>query len=224
MTPIYSEEEFNNCKQSDSLPLQCELCANIFYGPKKDIVYSLKKRPYAFKYCSEECRIKSTITKQNIKCLQCNKEFLKVRSKITTNNFCSRSCSAIYNNTHKTKGTRVSKLEVWLKEQLSIKYPDWEIKYNEKETINSELDIHIPHLNLAFELNGIFHYEPIYGQEKLSQIKNNDDRKFQACLENKIELVIMDVSSLNYWKPEKGEKYLNIITEIINRKVPHSGV
>ena len=38
------------------------------------------------------------------------------------------------------------------------------------EAINSELDVYVPSLNLAFELNGIFHYEPIYGEKKLNQI------------------------------------------------------
>ena len=81
------------------------------------------------------------------------------------------------------------------------------------------MDIYIPSLNLAFELNGIFHYEPIYGKDKLDQITNNDNRKFQACLERKIELVIIDSSSLNYFKPGKAKKYLDIIINIINLKI-----
>ena len=83
---------------------------------------------------------------------------------------------------------------------MSIQYPNLEIHYNRKDAINSELDIYIPELELAFELNGIFHYEPIYGAEKLQQIQNNDDRKFQACLEKGISLCIIDTSSLKYFK------------------------
>lgn len=56
------------------------------------------------------------------------------------------------------------------------------------------MDIYIPVLSLAFELNGIFHYEPIYGEGKLLSIQNNDDRKFQACLEHDIELCIINSS------------------------------
>jgi len=44
-------------------------------------------------------------------------------------------------------------------------YPDLVIHFNKKDAINSELDIYIPSLKLAFELNGIFHYEPIFGKE-----------------------------------------------------------
>ena len=71
---------------------------------------------------------------------------------------------------------------------------------------------------MAFELNGIFHYEPIFGESKLEQIQNNDSRKFQACLENGIELCIIDASSLTYFKEKSAKKYLDIITNIIDNK------
>ena len=94
--------------------------------------------------------------------------------------------------------------------------------FNDKQTINSELDIYIPSLKLAFELNGIYHYEPIHGQHKFNQIQNNDNRKFQACLENNIELCIIDSSGLKYNKPEKFKKYFDIIKAIINSKNVHT--
>ena len=90
--------------------------------------------------------------------------------------------------------------------------------FNSKEIINSELDIYLPKLKLAFELNGIFHYESIYGQNKLDQIQNNDNRKFQACLEQGIEICIIDSSQQKYFKKETSQKYLDIITNIINNK------
>jgi hypothetical protein len=39
-------------------------------------------------------------------------------------------------------------------------------------------------------------------------------------LEKGIELVIVDVSWINYWKLEKGLKILNIINKILTQKVP----
>lgn len=95
----------------------------------------------------------------------------------------------------------------------------FEIIFNGKEIINSELDIYIPSLKLAFELNGIFHYEPIYGEEKLKNIKNNDDRKFQDCLEKNIELCIIDTSGSKNFKPERDKKYFDIISNIINARI-----
>lgn len=123
--------------------------------------------------------------------------------------------AATYNNTHKTHGTRRSKLEPWLEGQLKKLYPDLNMIFNGKDTINSELDIYIPSLKLAFELNGIFHYEPIYGKDKLQSIKNNDTRKFQACIEKGISLCIVDSSQQKRFSPKSSQKYLDIIVNII---------
>jgi hypothetical protein len=168
-----------------------------------------------------KCRIISKTTKQLVNCKNCNFKFYKTLNqiKITKNHFCSRSCAGTYNNTHKTYGTRRSKLEIYLEEQLTLSYPNLKIDFNKKDAINSELDIYIPSLKLGFELNGIYHYEPIHGQDKLSKIQNNDERKFQACLENNIELVLIDSSGLKYFKPEGASKFFKIIIEILDKKI-----
>ena len=85
--------------------------------------------------------------------------------------------------------------------------------------IDAELDIYIPSLNLAFELNGIFHYEPIFGEKKLNSTKNNDKRKFQACLEKNIELCIIDTSTQKYFKENTSNIYLDIILKITDNKL-----
>lgn len=227
MKKLFTEEEFNNSKPKDLLPLQCYCCEKKYYITKSLISTEIKLQRGRCKYCSMSChnKINHPIKKHKVNCLQCNKEFIKTNTEVlkTKNkNFCSKSCATTYNNTHKQTGTRISKLEVWLQEQLSIQYPKLDIHYNRKDTINSELDIYIPSLKLAFELNGIFHYEPIYGQEKLQQIQNNDDRKFQACLEKGISLCIIDTSSLKYFKLKNIEKYKNIIFELIEKKKTNS--
>lgn len=178
-------------------------------------------------YCSQKCNglHRRELNTQKTKCSNCDKEFIRINSQIKSKNlFCSQSCAAKYNNTHKTKGNRRSKLEKYLEEQLTNLYPNLEIHFNRKDTINSELDIYIPSLKLAFELNGIFHYEPIYGQDKMTQIKNNDNRKFQACIEHAIELCIIDTSSQKYFKESTSKKFLDIIINIINRKEHESNV
>lgn len=57
------------------------------------------------------------------------------------------------------------------------------------------------------------------GDKKLEQVQNNDNRKFQACLEKKIELCILDTSSSKNFKPVRDVKYLNIIKNIIEQKM-----
>jgi hypothetical protein len=110
-------------------------------------------------------------------------------------------------------------LECWLEQELTILFPSLEINYNRTSAIDAELDIYVPPLKLAFELNGIFHYEPIYGPEKLASMQNNDSRKFQACIERGIELCVLDVSHEKYFKPKNSQKFLDIISSIINKKM-----
>jgi endo-alpha-1,4-polygalactosaminidase (GH114 family) len=100
---------------------------------------------------------------------------------------------------------------------LTKLYPYIQIDFNEKSAINSELDIYIPSLSLAFELNGILHYNPIYGTEKLQQIQNNDNKKIKECKEKQINLVIIDTRKQNYFKEKTSKEYLKIITETINQ-------
>lgn len=130
--------------------------------------------------------------------------------------FCNQSCAAKYNNCHKTHGTKRSKLEAWIESELVKLYPNLEFHFNRKDAINSELDIYIPSLKLAFELNGIYHYEPIHGIEKLTTIQNNDSRKLQACIERGISFCTVDTSASKSFKPERDRKYLEIICRVIN--------
>jgi len=184
---------------------------------KKEIWQRCEKRKHYKHYCSKLCESLNMTKKQKVSCKNCGKEFQKQASQIkqSSNHFCSQSCACTYHNTHKTKGTRTSKLEIWLQEQLRILYPDEEILFNDKTAINSELDIYFPNRKLAFELNGIFHYEPIYGEKKLEQIQNNDQRKFLLCHQNNISLCVIDTSKQKYFKKEQSKKYLKIITDIL---------
>lgn len=221
MTPLYTQQEFDNAKSRQLLPLQCENCKKTFTKTKHYIMTQSKNRP--INNCSIQCYGKenSTRGKSNINCTQCGCTFARRNSQIdkSKNHFCNHICAATYQSAHKIKGTRVSKLEVWLSQQLPLLYPSIEFHFNRKDAIMSELDIFIPGLKLAFELNGIFHYEPIYGEDKLLSIQSNDGRKFQACLENGIELCTIDSSGLKYFKEKNCQKYLDIISNIINLKL-----
>lgn len=227
MKPLYTPEEFLNSEQKKLLPLECENCKKPFYTMKKYIIrvnknksenlnYDIKN--IRLKYCSKQCRSFGNGQKIHVNCNQCGIQFSKFLNqfKKSQNHFCSQKCSGTYNALHKKHGTRRSKLEVWLESKLTVLYPNLEFHFNRKDAINSELDIYIPTLKLAFELNGIFHYEPIFGQEKLEQSQNNDHRKFQPCGEQGISLCIIDTSKQTYVKESTSQKYLDIITNIID--------
>lgn len=222
MKPLYTQEEFDSANTQTRLPLECYYCSNLFTFRKKDILETfnpnLKKTG---EFCSRKCKCLYNGQSIKTKCLNCDKEVIKslAEYKKFPNTFCNSSCAATYNNKHKTTGNRRSKLEIWLEEQLTKLYPDLPIDFNKKSAIGSELDIYIPNLNLAIELNGIFHYEPIYGTNKLDQIQNNDKSKSLACHEAKIDLCIIDTSGQTYVKPSTSQKYLDIIINIINERL-----
>lgn len=200
----------------------CDNCGKVFWRSKRTLHASLKRSCRTF--CSMRCRgeIQTTQGTTECSCTQCGRTFTKLTSQIRSrkgNNFCSHTCSATWNNLHKTHGTRRSKLEIWLEEQLRAHYPDLEILFNAKEAIDAELDIHFSRLALAFELNGIYHYEPIHGSGKLASIQSNDHRKFSACAERGISLCVVDVSAMKNFKPLKAQHFLGIIIGIVDAEI-----
>jgi hypothetical protein len=169
------------------------------------------------KYC-KKCRKKKEI--QQINCFLCGKQFTRSAYDISRKkyNFCSRSCAANHRNTHKTTGSCRSKLEAWIEQKLNVLYPNLCI-FNGKKAINSELDIYIPSLRLAFELNGITHYKPIYGEKKFQQVQENDEKKIQLCSKNNISLFIVDTSEQKRVTDKTSNEYLKIILETLSTRI-----
>jgi len=50
-------------------------------------------------------------------------------------------------------------------------------------------------------------------------MQTNDKRKAQACLEHGIELCIIDVSSMTYFKEQRAMKFLKIIQDVVSIKM-----
>ncbi len=219
MKPLYTQIEYDNAKSNDKLSCECYNCGNIFLTLKKSITQQLKntKSKNKIKFCGLKCSSLSQITKITLNCKNCNSVFEKLSSqyKKTKNHFCSHKCSATFSNLNKTTGYRRSKLEKWIEEKLVLLYPKLEIVFNKKQIIESELDIYIPSLNIAFELNGIFHYKPIYGIKKFNQIQLNDIKKQKKCDEKNITLYTINTSLQKYVNDTTSQIYLNMVTEII---------
>ena len=190
--------------------LQCHKVFSLRQNNRKD-----KAQP---SYCSPQCRQASMKTSISVTCANCNIGFWKFPNQAARSksglHFCSSSCAATYNNSHKTYGTRRSKLESYLESQFRSEFPSLELICNGKDAIGSELDFYFPQLRLAIELNGIFHYEPIYGANKLERIQANDQQKFIACNDAGIELCIISCTDKSVTKSVK-ERYWTIVRNLV---------
>lgn len=104
MIILFTNEEFNNAKSTDLLPLKCEQCGKTFYKLKKEIKYTIEHpERNRCRFCSVECAAaynkKSTVVTT---CSNCGKR-IEVRKSVYNYSsskrfFCSHSCSASYNN------------------------------------------------------------------------------------------------------------------------------
>jgi hypothetical protein len=67
------------------------------------------------------------------------------------------------------------------------------------------LDIYIPEINFAIEWNGIYHLEPIKGDDMFQKILQKDNKKIELCKELGISLlVISDRTSHKKFIEENG--------------------
>lgn len=211
-----------NYKSRELVNLKCKYCKNIFQRTKHDIQRNLIKCGKIHESCSTKCmgKLKTLNNTFLFNCKQCGKLTRHPKSYKSKNNFCSHSCSTTYYNKNGIRsGNQRSRLEFWVENKLKEKYPNIEFHFNRRDAIKAELDIYIPNLKLAFELNGPFHYEPIFGPEKLKSTQNNDQRKIQACIEHNIDFCIIDTSKQKYFKEQLSYQFLNIITNIIDNKL-----
>lgn len=145
-------------------------------------------------FCSIECRNKFQDKKEDVICIECGIEFKKVLSEIKRKprHFCSEICRKNLNK-HKDWGSSRSKLEIAIEEHFKVVFPFINIDYNKTET-GYELDIFIPCLDLAIEINGIFHYKAIYGETRLLRTQQIDKDKLIKCEELDIKLIVINVS------------------------------
>ena len=154
-------------------------------------------------------------------CINCsttfNKMFCEIKRTPNGRHFCSNSCAATYNNAHKTIGTRRSQLEQWLEARLGHLY-DFEIIYNKPHpAVGFELDIRVSSLDLAFEINGIHHYEPIYGDAKLNRIQTIDQLKVTRCNVAGLTLVVIDTRAQKHFSEATSWIYLTQICNEIDK-------
>jgi hypothetical protein len=99
----------------------CGYCHKDFARKKENISRSLKPRPNK-KFCSKTCHALYNNTSVEKPCGYCmatvTRTLAEFKSSKSGKIFCNSSCAATYSNSHKTHGTRVSKLENFIKSAM----------------------------------------------------------------------------------------------------------
>lgn len=222
MIVLFSDSDFQSAKSRDLLPMECVHCKQTFYLLKHEIHSMLSesnsRRGNTGNFCSHKCQqAHQAPLHVNVTCDHCGKSFTARPSRLTKlkHHFCSSSCSAKFSNAHKTTGYRRSKMEKYIEDQLNTLYTGLFIRYNSSEAIGMELDIFIPSTMVAFEINGVFHYKPIYGAKKFERIKQIDAEKVVLCANAGISLHVLDISHIIKFDPSLAAPLLTQISEVI---------
>jgi len=184
----------NNKKQETKV---CDFCGEKIIKPQ-----SLFKNRKNF-FCSESCHNKWQSKKEIVKCDCCEKRFEKQLSLInrSRSNFCSISC----------KSKSVAKMSYVENEfEEIIKNTGLKYERNNRDIVRPlELDFWLPEIKYAIEINGIFHYKPIFGEGSLVKIKSRDKRKKIKCKALGIKLrVVKPGNSKNGTRQRRFERVL----------------
>jgi hypothetical protein len=199
--------------------LRCDKVFNKLTGQVKE---------YPRHFCSRKCCSVYTLKERHghdprgpekIKsnCAYCNKDIFRKPSNNNERNFCSGPC---YHNYCQKNDLGRSKAEICIEKLLRKNYPDLNILFNNRNILSGlELDILIPKLDIAFEINGICHYKPIYGEKSFNRTTESDKRKQILCNENNIELHIIDISHRYCGKQYKILEFYDQIKSIIDKRI-----
>lgn len=138
-------------------------------------------------------------------CKLCSKEVLRYDSKSKTGfRFCNASCKSKYFSQFSKRKAR-SNLELFLSCKLQENFPFLKEIHSDREQCSGlELDFYFPDLNIAIEINGPVHYDPIYGDEYLQSIQERDFRKTKICEIKGIEL--LQIKNYGHFTNSSGNK------------------
>lgn len=170
-------------------------------------------------FCSKECCSAYKNKSVNVNCGWCNIDLVRTLAEFNRSKsglcFCNHSCSASYNNTQRRRSRR-SKCEKMFFELLKERYPNLDIIANDKKLLGGfEADVSIPSLKLAIEWNGVIHYKPIFGDDKLSRIRAIDLNKQLFASNNGIRLIVIsDLVSTTSFVNEAFMNTVKIIDEL----------
>ena len=168
-------------------------------------------------FCSKDCKWIHSNKQIEVQCLNCNKLFKKKESKIKTQprHCCSIQCFRMLAKYKKNWGSNRSKLEIYVEKRLTEELA-LNIIYNDT-SVGYELDIYLPEMSFAIELNGVTHYKAIYGEEALLKRQEIDRLKAEECVKRNIKLIVINVSEDKNNKRTLEKRYNEIKNLILSR-------
>lgn len=213
------KEYLKGFKSRELVPFACPNCNDEFTKAKNVVQRRFSERGDARRlFCSLECQANGKRKIVKVECANCGVEVIRAphdRKKTKSGRyFCGFACAATFNMKLRCKGKR-SKAEILLYEFLSKEFPALRIVPNDKSLLGGyEADIAIPELKLAIEWNGILHFRPIYGHERLNEIQERDALKRKIAIERNVQLlVIPDMIS----RPKFVERIASEVIQIIRQ-------
>jgi endogenous inhibitor of DNA gyrase (YacG/DUF329 family) len=102
--------EYKDKKYKDRIPVVCEQCGKETTQSKANLIIS-KRRGQIKLFCSQRCFHDHNITRLEVSCFNCSKQFHRVPSQTKSGIFCSTSCAASYNNKLRPKKEKVVKIK-----------------------------------------------------------------------------------------------------------------
>ena len=158
----------------------------------------------------------------NFKCNVCSHEWTTTTYSVLRGTGCSK-CADKAKNKNQDSLTQYFKDHLLGVELLSNHHPEFlKTKQNPK---GLELDFYWPDLQIALELDGAQHYEPVDywgGQETFERVQANDRRKNQLCKKNGVHLIRVDGRKFYHRliEEKRAEMFNEMLTEIVH--VAHS--
>lgn len=206
----------SNFELGGSLILNCLYCKQEVLKYKSEI----RKNPDKI-FCNSQCSANfmhltyrqpfaKTIV---LECHFCNSIFERIQHKTTQGKtgkfFCSAKCSSTYLGTQ-SKNFERSFMELYIQQKIELNFPYLTLIIGDTKQCNGlQLDLYLPELNFAIEINGPIHYINFFGDEYLKSVQERDQRKETICKNKKLLLQIVKCSgnfkiskAENHWQLE----------------------